>query len=94
VSGEEGRLVWRTRGGLRVGDTVARLERLHPDAVRRGRVWYLTGPPQPSRVRGAALLQALVAAGRVQSLRVVPAPRPPAPRPRPRRPSGGGTAPS
>lgn len=32
---------WRTQNGLAVGDSVARLRKLHPDARRHGTTWWL-----------------------------------------------------
>lgn len=57
---------WRTPQGLRLGDRVARLRRLHPDAKRTARGFRLVegvlpfGSPQPYAVLGAR-----VASGRV-----------------------------
>jgi hypothetical protein len=69
IAGPRARAAWRTRRGLRVGDTTARLRRLYPRAHRHGRVYDL--------VRGSfvgALPTVFVAArsrsGRVTSLRL------------------------
>lgn len=41
LSGANGRARWATRAGLRVGDTVARLRVLYPEATSQGATWYL-----------------------------------------------------
>jgi hypothetical protein len=69
IAGRRARAAWRTRGGLRTGDTTARLRRLYPRARRHARVYDL--------VRGSflgALPTVFVAArsrsGRVTSFRL------------------------
>ena len=41
IRGHAGRVNWRTSRGLRVGDSVARLRRLYPHAVRKGTSYTL-----------------------------------------------------
>jgi hypothetical protein len=69
IAGPRARAAWRTRRGLRTGDTTARLRRFYPYAHRHGRVYDL--------VRGSfvgAIPTVFVAArsrsGRVTSLRL------------------------
>ena len=63
---------WRTGKGLRVGDRVRRLIRLHPRASRHGRVWWLVSGVSlyGSPSRRYPVLAAAVSRGRVASLKL------------------------
>jgi hypothetical protein len=64
---EHGTIAMRTRRGLRVGDTKARLVELYPSATRykyKGRTFYELRPATPSKGR----LRAVVKKGKVRAL--------------------------
>ena len=59
---------FQTQGGLRVGDMVARLRRLHPAARRHGTTWWLATAPNVSGADPGdrfAIVRANVRDGRV-----------------------------
>lgn len=60
----------QTQNGLRVGDTLARLRRLHPAARRHGSQWWLATAPNPFGRPGArmSIVRANVKDGRVSAL--------------------------
>ncbi len=59
-----------TQNGLRVGDTLARLRRLHPAARRHGSTWWLATAPNPFGSAGArmSIVRANVKDGKVSAL--------------------------
>jgi hypothetical protein len=59
---------WRTSNGLRLGDTTARLRRLHPDAKRTGRGFRLVEAVLPfGRPTRYSVLGARISGGRVSA---------------------------
>lgn len=60
----------QTQDGLRVGDTLARLRKLHPAARRHGKSWWLATAPNPFGDPGArmSIVRANVKDGKVSVL--------------------------
>jgi hypothetical protein len=71
ISGVAGRSRWRTTRGLRVGDSVARLDRAYPHAIRLPAARVLEwASPSPYGTGRLDLITATLARGHVTSLRL------------------------
>jgi hypothetical protein len=69
VKGPAGRNAWRTQRGLRVGDSLARLRRLYPDARRKPGARVVVYQRDPV-IGDGSIITALIRSRRVASLQL------------------------
>jgi hypothetical protein len=69
VKGHRGRVAWRTQRGLRVGDSVQKLNRIYPNARRRPGARVIVYQKHPA-IGDGSIVTAVLRGGKVASFRL------------------------